>query len=76
VDEARLEGRTVISGPNTIEYKIGEIVAEIRDRIGGGLQPARDHRPHRRARFRMVAGRRVPSAPASEAAGPCHFSRP
>ena len=37
------------SGPNTIEYKIGEIFGEIKNKISERLQPARDHRPHRRA---------------------------
>ena len=37
------------SGPNTIEYKIGEIFGEIKNKIPERLQPARDHRPHRRA---------------------------
>ena len=36
------------SGPNTIEYKIGEIFGEIKNKISERLQPARDHRPHRR----------------------------
>ena len=35
------------SGPNTIEYKIGEIFGEIKNKIPKRLQPARDHRPHR-----------------------------
>ena len=35
------------SGPNTIEYKIGEIFGEIKNKIPERLQPARDHRPHR-----------------------------
>ncbi len=37
------------TGPNTIEYKIGEIFGEIKNKIPERLQPARDHRPHRRA---------------------------
>ena len=37
------------TGPNTIEYKIGEIFGEIKNKISQRLQPARDHRPHRRA---------------------------
>ncbi len=36
------------SGPNTIEYKIGEIFGEIKNKIQQRLQPPRDHRPHRR----------------------------
>ena len=36
------------SGPNTIEYKIGEIFGEIKNKISERLQPARDHRPYRR----------------------------
>ena len=34
------------SGPNTIEYKIGEIFGEIKNKIPQRLQSARDHRPH------------------------------
>jgi type I restriction enzyme M protein len=36
------------SGPNTIEYKIGEIFAEIKNKIHSGYNLRNDHRPHRR----------------------------
>lgn len=34
------------TGPNTIEYKVGEIFGEIKNKIHSGYKPARDHRPH------------------------------
>jgi type I restriction enzyme M protein len=34
------------SGPNTIEYKIGEIFRRDQEQDSERLQPARDHRPH------------------------------
>ena len=37
------------SGPNTIEYKIGEIFGEIKKQDSERLQPPRDYRPHRRS---------------------------
>ena len=44
------------SGPNTIEYKIGEIFGEIKKPHPKRLQPARGHRPHRRAPVRLPKG--------------------
>ena len=35
------------SGADTIEYKIGEIFGEIKNKTPERLQPARDHRPRR-----------------------------
>ena len=62
------------SGPNTIEYKIGEIFGEIKNKISERLQPARNHRPHRRAPL-PLANRKARAEPSLRSQNQEHGQR-